>query len=182
MQKDLNSGYYKNKMSNRAVAAYESGEKPISKWTKQDILYEIYRSGKLSSKKYTEVEKWTKDELVEAFLSLSGWHHTSSAFNRTNFYYVNEDHIKENVKRPSVEKTKKPEISTYYVHGEYKEVEFHPTSKSKWNKYKEYWVPFENGQIKGDWLILENGKRKKLSNVNILAKTKTKRRAKKHNL
>ena len=31
-------GYIGNKMSVRAYEAYESGEKPLSKWTKNDII------------------------------------------------------------------------------------------------------------------------------------------------
>ena len=37
----LNSGYNGYRMSNRAVAAYENGEKPLSKWLKKDIIYSI---------------------------------------------------------------------------------------------------------------------------------------------
>lgn len=35
------AGYNGFSMSNNAVAAYESGEKPISKWTKTDIIEAI---------------------------------------------------------------------------------------------------------------------------------------------
>ena len=35
---NMNSGYHGFSMSNRAIEAYNNGEKPFSKWTKQDIL------------------------------------------------------------------------------------------------------------------------------------------------
>lgn len=35
---DMNSGYNGFSMSNRAVQAYEDGEKPLSKWTKAEIM------------------------------------------------------------------------------------------------------------------------------------------------
>ena len=35
---NINSGYHGFSMSNRAIEAYNNGEKPFSKWTKQDIL------------------------------------------------------------------------------------------------------------------------------------------------
>jgi hypothetical protein len=38
---NANSGYSGWSMSNRAVEAYESGERPKSKWTKKAMLAEI---------------------------------------------------------------------------------------------------------------------------------------------
>lgn len=35
------AGYYKYSMSNNAVKAYKQGEKPLSKWTKTEILSNI---------------------------------------------------------------------------------------------------------------------------------------------
>lgn len=35
------AGYYNYSMSNNAVSAYESGEMPISKWTKKEMLFAI---------------------------------------------------------------------------------------------------------------------------------------------
>lgn len=177
MWRNINSGYHGNRMSNRAVEAYDMGEKPLSKWTKEDILREIKKTGGLSKNKYAEVCKWTKQELISAFLKKSSWHHTSAAFNTTDFYSIDEESVNNNVSRPKVIKLDKPKEVPGYVHGEYKDVEYHPYSK--YHKYTEQWISFENGVIKGDWLILENGKKKKLSNVKITARTKTKRRRKK---
>ena len=41
------AGYKGFSMSNNAVAAYESGEKPISKWTKREILSMIKSLSKI---------------------------------------------------------------------------------------------------------------------------------------
>lgn len=38
---NYNSGYSGFSMSNRAVEAYENGEKPISKWTKTAFFEEL---------------------------------------------------------------------------------------------------------------------------------------------
>ncbi len=35
------AGYYKYSMSNNAVKAYKQGEKPLSKWTKTEILSNV---------------------------------------------------------------------------------------------------------------------------------------------
>lgn len=37
------AGYSGYSMSNNAVDAYENGEKPYSKWTKQDLLIDILK-------------------------------------------------------------------------------------------------------------------------------------------
>lgn len=38
---NMNSGYDGYRMSNRAVAAYDYGEMPLSKWTKKEIINRI---------------------------------------------------------------------------------------------------------------------------------------------
>lgn len=81
---NVNSGYIGYSMSVRACEAYESGEKPFSKWQKQDILSELKNQGF-----NTEVlEKISLKILKEVFLYESSWHHTSKYFNKTYFYSV----------------------------------------------------------------------------------------------
>ncbi|MDO5835630.1 MAG: hypothetical protein Q4P17_03905 [Methanobacterium sp.] len=84
------AGYKGYSMSNNAVTAYESGEKPFSKWTKSDIIETLISDLKGSSK--TEIEsalkKRTSSELKNQFLKKSSWHHTSKMYNRTDFYDV----------------------------------------------------------------------------------------------
>lgn len=78
------AGYNGYSMSNNAVDAYESGEKPMSKWTKTEMLKAIpaeYRDG---------FKGFKAAILKNVLLRESSWHHTSSHYNRTYFYAVVE--------------------------------------------------------------------------------------------
>lgn len=79
------SGYHNFSMSNNAVNAYQEGGKPMSKWTKQAILDELIREGIDT----TLLSKIPAKGLKNALLIKSSWHHTSSRFNRTDFFSVN---------------------------------------------------------------------------------------------
>ena len=82
------AGYYRFSMSNNAISAYNSGEKPFSKWRKSDILEEL---GELANR----FEKVPAPALKSALLYKSSWHHTSKHFNKTNFYSVDLDKAEE---------------------------------------------------------------------------------------
>lgn len=82
-------GYIGNKMSERAMEAYDNGEMPLSKRTKEEILYAIN-----SIRSDLDFSKLTKQELT-IFLTRTSWHHTGKYFNATNFYSINEDYIRE---------------------------------------------------------------------------------------
>lgn len=83
------AGYQLNfSMSNNAAFAYECGEKPISKWTKSEILA-------LCGDKAEQLKKLTVSELREHLLYKSAWHHTSCKYNKTNFYAFDEDNLEE---------------------------------------------------------------------------------------
>lgn len=88
---NANNGYIGYSMSNRAQTAYNSGEKPISKWTKTDIISEI-------NSEYPEKAAMLKNVpakvLKERLLVKSSWHHTSEYFNRTDFYSIDFDLVK----------------------------------------------------------------------------------------
>jgi len=89
------SGYNGFSMSNNAVAAYESGEKPLSRWTRSSIINTIagmILNGDLPEEIVSDVDSMKTAELKQ-FLSYSSWHHTSSHYNRTAFYSVDEDKI-----------------------------------------------------------------------------------------
>ena len=81
------AGYNGYSMSNNAVAAYANGERPLSKWTKAEILKE------LSTMDYHSdlIGQLTAAELKALFLKRTSWHHTSSHFNRTDFYSITDD-------------------------------------------------------------------------------------------
>lgn len=90
--RDCNSGYDGWSMSKNASAAYECGEKPLSKWTKSEILSLIEDDYPETAKKLESVKR---DVLRNHLLSYSGYHHTSSYFNSTDFYEIDFDVIED---------------------------------------------------------------------------------------
>lgn len=102
------AGYHGYSMSNNAVDAYENGEKPLSKWTKADILSELTELG-VSNEILQVVKKLTLADLKALFLYKSSWHHTSKMYNRTNFYSVNPDVPVSEIKSYLSKKTKTEE-------------------------------------------------------------------------
>lgn len=77
------AGYYNYSMSNNAVAAYENGERPLSKWTKKDIIKTI---GQDVIDRNPQLKALKAKELKAIFLTQTAWHHTSKFYNETNFY------------------------------------------------------------------------------------------------
>ena len=70
-------------MSNNAADAYEAGEKPLSKWTKNNIIATV---GKDVIDRNPQLKALNLKELRAIFLTQDGWHHTSKFYNETNFY------------------------------------------------------------------------------------------------
>ena len=70
------AGYCNFSMSNNAVAAYQGGERPISKWTKESIL--TYFNNDKTRKIFSELKV---TDLKEILLEVSSWHHTSKNYN-----------------------------------------------------------------------------------------------------
>jgi len=77
-------------MSNRAVEAYNDGERPFSKWSKTDIIFEIER---LNPNIIDLIKKVNLNNLKSIFMDRSSWHHTSSFCNATDFYSLNNERI-----------------------------------------------------------------------------------------
>lgn len=77
-------GYVGWSMSVNAANAYDNGKKPLSKWTKAEIL-------ELCGDKKELAERLTAPELKKTLLYCSEWHHTSSYYNRTDFYDFDAD-------------------------------------------------------------------------------------------
>lgn len=86
----MNSGYNGYSMSNRAREAYENGEKPLSKWTKADIMQEVKDFSAENKLSFTMslLAKAPKAVITDLVLIKSSWHHTSSFVNRTDFYKI----------------------------------------------------------------------------------------------
>ena len=69
-------------MSNNAVAAYERGLRPRSKWNKRDILDALPADKRAA----LHLDNYPFAFLREHFLSWEEWHHTSKQYNCTDFY------------------------------------------------------------------------------------------------
>jgi len=85
---NMNSGYSGYRMSNRAVEAYESGEKPKTRWTKSEIISEVIKHGVFKEK---DLKTYSREVLVGYFLSYSSWHHTGKYCKETAFYSINSN-------------------------------------------------------------------------------------------
>lgn len=79
------AGYDGYSMSNNARIAYQSGERPLSKWNKDAFLDEV---ADLEREIYEKVKN-TPIYILKEFLGYSAWHHTSKHYNITKFYSFN---------------------------------------------------------------------------------------------
>lgn len=87
-------GYRGCSMSTRAVIAYESGERPKSKWTKAAMLEAIEDYCDEHGIEFDETRfRLTKSELFDRFFEWKSWHHTGKYANVTDFYGVDEDAV-----------------------------------------------------------------------------------------
>lgn len=109
---DLNSGYHGWSMSKRAFAAYEAGEKPLSKWTKKAMVEAISNycndNDLFFDKTITHLKK---DAIFERFFQYSSWHHTSKFCNETNFYQLDESAVCEYFRPLTNQELKEREIA-----------------------------------------------------------------------
>ncbi len=86
---NINNGYIGSSMSVRAKACYDNDVKPLSKWSKSDIL------NYLSNDQIRQIKdnKITLKALKSYLLSYDSWHHSSSYFNKVDFYCIDTDNI-----------------------------------------------------------------------------------------
>ena len=78
------SGYIGSSRSIRAKEAYNDGEMPLSKWTKEILIEAIAEAyGEARAEK---AQKVSTADLRASFLEWSSLHHTSKYANRTYFY------------------------------------------------------------------------------------------------
>lgn len=150
------AGYRGYSMSNNAYDAYMSGEKPLSKWTKADIIDVLRRSG-VSPAQIEIVKKIPAATLKEIGLKMSSWHHTSKHYNRTDFYIVDVEYL-EKVKpgmfdaKPTKPPAPKEErwVAEYLV---WYGTRNHPHAKEVQSE----------GILKGNWFYLPNGSKKSIN-------------------
>lgn len=79
--------YIGSKMSINAAAAYDAGEKPWSKWTKDELFCAL----SLDGERRALLQKLTAEELRCELLTYAGWHHTGAFFAETNFWLADQD-------------------------------------------------------------------------------------------
>lgn len=85
-----NGGYdWQRGMSNRAVRAYEMGEMPKSKWTKEAMKNALYDM--IDSEIADVLLKLPIVDLKNILLEETSWHHTGKFFNETYFYSIRAD-------------------------------------------------------------------------------------------
>lgn len=156
------AGYHGYSMSNNAVLAYETGEKPYSRWKKKDILEAIEQAiedEELHLKCDLKLlKKIPAKQFKEELLTYTSWHHTSSHFNETDFYSIDynylanltDDDIQEILQDIKPEEAPKEERweCEFLIWGGTKS---YPTSKA----YR------EEGIVKGSWFYRKNGTKKK---------------------
>ncbi len=162
------AGYKGYAMSNNAVEAYENGEKPMSKWTKADILHELK---KVNPEIVELAKKLTVSELKSRLIKRTSWHHTSSKFNRTDFYSFDEieaesftaeriEKIMES-REPQTEKAE-PEFITA-------EVTFDVWTKNKYGRVTGKRTQIETIKyLSEDKLVRTSEGMKRLSSLNII--------------
>lgn len=81
--------------------AYESGEMPLSKWSKNNIINAIKEMVDsddifLNEESLKSIETMNLKDLRDLFLKRSSWHHTSKFYNKTNFYEIDVGYIERN--------------------------------------------------------------------------------------
>lgn len=124
------AGYNGYSMSNNAVNAYESGEMPYSKWTKEDIINEIEN---IDDTKVEFAKQLTAKELKEFILTRTSWHHTSMLYNKTDFYSVDENRV-ELLDQEQINHLKSLRVKNAPV----KKVEIKPTYITAYVTYSEW--------------------------------------------
>lgn len=88
------SGYVGAAMSIRAQAAYESGEMPMSKWTRGAIISAIKDYCADFELAYDpKIETMSRTKLADAYLEYKSWHHTGRFARETEFFGLNEDAV-----------------------------------------------------------------------------------------
>lgn len=158
------AGYNRWSMSNNAVAAYEDGKKPLSKWTKADIFDAIEEQGLELKCSMEKLKKLPVKVLKEVCLVYSSWHHTSNHYNKTDFYSLHIDGI-ENLTDEKIGEL----IADYKAD---KKAESTP-SEERWKcaflewsgsrKHPKATEIIEEGTIKGDWFYRKDGTKKKIT-------------------
>lgn len=159
------AGYYGLSMSNNAIEAYERGVKPSSRWSKKEIIETLVEES-VDDRVVSTALKCSAEVLRENLLVYSEWHHTSSRYNATPFFFVKTyftDIEREVNKLLEAQNNYKHKKAVALANKKAKELEhcirvkvFYSVSNFRGRLYK-----YEGtGIIKGDWCYLTNGSKK----------------------
>lgn len=153
---NMNSGYSGYSMSQRAREAYNSGEMPLSKWTKATILDSIslYIKKEQLNISISNLNKCSKEILKEYFLYNSSWHHTSKFCNKTDFYSLDTDLIETLTAdkiNNLIEKTNKIKLEKRKDSQNKEVIKYYKVEYLKWRERSKCVQVIDFGEIRGDW-------------------------------
>ena len=156
------AGYCGYSMSNNAIEAYRSGEKPKSKWTKREIIEEVKRQIEEDETELdvslSDIEKMPVVALRDLALHEASWHHTSGYYNETSFYAVDASEITET----DIENWRPPEkITQTERRAKVRYIELYGS-----RNYPRKQEIEESGVIRGNWFYPDKGRGKKNINGN----------------
>ena len=166
------AGYCGYSMSNNAVAAYDEGKKPISKWKKEEILClieEMIEEDALELNcSFEKLRRLPAPVLKDECLSCTEWHHTGKFYKETDFYELDEGKI-EQLTDEQIDEL----AAQYKEQQEWIKKEKEEEKEEKWECIFLEWYGTrkhpkareirEIGRIKGDWFYRDNGSKKKIS-------------------
>lgn len=157
------AGYAGFSMSNNAVAAYADGEMPLSKWTKAAILEAVQTAvdegDAVINFDLDLLKKVKVAELKEFLLYKSSWHHTSSRYNRTDFYSLDVDRLEELTVEDVLKMFEKKAEKKAEPQAELWKCSFLEWSGSR--RHPKATEVTEVGEVKGDWFYRKDGSKKK---------------------
>jgi hypothetical protein len=82
-------GYVGKSMSVRAKQAYDGGEMPKSKWSKNAMLDAL--SEEFGEEESLGFKRFSKEQLFAGIMKQTSWHHTGKFANATNFYSLDRE-------------------------------------------------------------------------------------------
>ena len=165
--------YVNQSMSVRAANAYEHGERPASRWSKRAILDAAMTEG-FDADEVKRLAAYPLSALRAALLSMSGWHHTSKTFNRTNFYMFDADPADADARLPRLDALAADARKDKAEHDEARPVkaliEYGEREGSR--SHPRLVTSTSRAVIVGGWAVLADGRRKRLAgrHMRVLAR------------
>lgn len=148
--------------SENSRMAKQQGIFPLSHWTKTKFLDAAAACEGVTPEKLAALKKIKWSILKSKFLYNSEWHHTSSYFNRTEFYALDEDALEEitldelEAMATTPTPVKKDAAENYRVRAKY-------LVWSGSRRYPKATEHEETGTITGAWFVSDSGVRKSIS-------------------